>query len=102
MTSLEELHLGNHFRYYSRAGQKIPIIHFVILGGGRYSQGDVRNMGISTVDILLRKYLEKKQEMYRQISSIRCTLIGNEIVDHSDVVGASPVGATPTTSSFST
>ena len=26
----------------------------------------------------------------------------NKIVDHSDVVGASPVGATPTTSSFST
>ena len=36
-----------------------------------------------------------------QISNIRCTL-GNEIVDHSDVVGASPVGAAPTASSFST
>ena len=34
-------------------------------------------------------------------SNIRHTL-GNEIVDHSDVVGASPVGAGPTTSSFST
>ena len=30
------------------------------------------------------------------------TLVGNKIVDHSDVVGASPVGAAPTTSSFST
>ena len=40
---------------------------------------------------------------YRQISNIRCTLAGNKIVDHSDVVGASsPVGAAPTTSSFST
>ena len=39
---------------------------------------------------------------YRQISNIRRTLTGNKIVDHSDVVGASPVGATPTTSSFST
>ena len=29
-------------------------------------------------------------------------LVGNKIVDHSDVVGASPVGAAPTTSSFST
>ena len=29
------------------------------------------------------------------------TLVGNEIVDHSDVVGASPVGAAPTKSSFS-
>ena len=37
---------------------------------------------------------------YRQIPNIRRTLIGYEIVDHSDVVGASPVGAAPTTSSF--
>ena len=29
-------------------------------------------------------------------------MIGNKIVDDSDVVGASPVGAAPTTSSFST
>ena len=39
---------------------------------------------------------------YRQVSNIRCTMLGNKIVDHSDVVGASPVGAAPTTSSFST
>ena len=41
-------------------------------------------------------------ETYRQVSNISCTLVGNKIVDHSDVVGASPVGAAPTTSSFST
>ena len=39
---------------------------------------------------------------YRQVSNIRRTLVCNQIVDHSDVVGASPVGAAPTTSSFST
>ena len=39
---------------------------------------------------------------YRQVSNIRRTLVGNQIVEHSDVVGASPVGAAPTTSSFST
>ena len=39
---------------------------------------------------------------YRQVSNTRRTLVGKEIVDHSDVVGASPVGAAPTTSSFST
>ena len=39
---------------------------------------------------------------YRQVSNIRRTLVGNKIVDHSDVVGASPVGAAPTKSSFST
>ena len=40
--------------------------------------------------------------MYRQVSNIRRTLVGNNIVDISDVVGASPVGAAPTTSSLST
>ena len=40
--------------------------------------------------------------IYRKISNISCTLVGNKIVDHSDVVGASPVGAAPTKSSFST
>ena len=39
---------------------------------------------------------------YRKVFYIRRTLVGNKIVDHSDVVGASPVGAAPTTSSFST
>ena len=39
---------------------------------------------------------------YRKISNISRTLVGNKIVDLSDVVGASPVGAAPTTSSFST
>ena len=40
--------------------------------------------------------------IYRQVSNIRRTLVGNKIVDNSDVVGASPVGAAPTTSSLST
>ena len=41
-------------------------------------------------------------QAYRKTSNIRRTLAGNKIVDHSDVVGASPVGAAPTASSFST
>ena len=36
------------------------------------------------------------------MSNIRHTFVGNKIVDLSDVVGASPVGAAPATSSFST
>ena len=44
----------------------------------------------------------EKQVNYRKTSSISRTLVGNKIVDNSDVVGASPVGAAPTTSSFST
>ena len=47
--------------------------------------------------ILLRFIVE-----YRQVSNIWRTLAGYKIVDHSDIVGASPVGAAPTTSSFST
>ena len=39
---------------------------------------------------------------YRQVSNISHTLVGNKIIDHSQIVGASPVGAAPTTSSFST
>ena len=49
-------------------------------------------------------HFEKVGNAYRQVSNISSTLVGNQIVDHSDVVvvGASPVGAAPTTSSFST
>ena len=39
---------------------------------------------------------------YYQTSNTIHTLVGNKIVDPSDVVGASPVGAAPITSSFST
>ena len=39
---------------------------------------------------------------YCKTSNIRHTVEGNIIVDHSDVVGASPVGAAPAASSFST
>ena len=39
---------------------------------------------------------------YRQVSNISRTLVGNKIVEYSDVVGASPVDAAATTSSFST
>ena len=44
----------------------------------------------------------KHTKDYRQTSNISLTLVGNKIVDHSDVVGASPVCAASTTSSFST
>ena len=45
---------------------------------------------------------KQKYSIYRIVSNISRTLVDNKIVDHSDVVGASPVGAAPTTSSFST
>ena len=39
---------------------------------------------------------------YRQNSNIRRILLGNKLADHADVVGASPDGAAPTISSFTT
>ena len=39
---------------------------------------------------------------YRKTSNISHTLVGIKIVDNSYEVGALPVGAAPTTSSFST
>ena len=57
---------------------------------------------VSAIPSMLIWQLAEQQFQYRKTSNIRRTLAGNKIVDHSDVVGASPVGAAPTTSSFST
>ena len=43
-----------------------------------------------------------QERPYRKTPDISCTLVGNKIIDNSEVVGVSPVGAAPTTSSFST
>ena len=51
---------------------------------------------------MLTKSSNTKVHHYCKTSNISRTLVGNKIVDNSDVVGASPVGAAPTTSSFST
>ena len=40
--------------------------------------------------------------VYSHNSNINRTLVANKLFYHSDVDGASPVGAAPTTSSFST
>ena len=48
------------------------------------------------------QWIEWNAEFYCQPSNIMRTLVGNKIVDHTDVVGASPVGTAPTTSSFLT
>ena len=63
----------------------IPVVNIVCLMNGR-----------SVMCVCVSYYVSRKT------SNIRRTLVGNQIVDHSDIVGASPVGAAPTTSSFST
>ena len=50
----------------------------------------------------VKSYSKSVVFRYRPVSNISRNLVGNEIVDHSDIVGASPVDAAPTTSSFST
>ena len=52
--------------------------------------------------LLADEQIDGQKTIYCKVSNIRRTLVGNKIVDHSDVVGASPVGAAPTTSSSST
>ena len=49
-----------------------------------------------------RQPISRHDNDYRKTSDISRTLISNKIVDHSDAFGASPAGAAPTTSSFST
>ena len=52
---------------------------------------------------LFRQTMQKLgNKTYCQTLNISRTLVGNKIVDHLIVVGAWPVGAAPTTSSFST
>ena len=64
----------------------------------------LRNWKVLCCYVVFNSYISTlgPGDTYRQVSNIRRTLAGNKIVDHSDVVGASPVGAAPTTSSFST
>ena len=54
------------------------------------------------IDVLLLSLWMSIVMKYCQTSNIGHALVGNKIVDHLDVAGASPIGAAPTTSSFST
>ena len=55
----------------------------------------------NTLYPLLYPYLSHARKA-RKTSNISRTLVGNKIVDNSDIVGTSAVGAAPTTSSFLT
>ena len=56
----------------------------------------------SPLTLHLQMVLNTSLTLDCKTSNIRRTLVGNIFVDHSDVVGAAPVGAAPTASSFST
>ena len=57
----------------------------------------IANTNRPIVHIMIQDY-----NIYCQNSNISRILVGNKLVDHSDAVGASPVDAAPTPSSFST
>ena len=69
---------------------------FVIIKGFKAATVD-QSSSVNGYSLIVEAF-----KKYRQTSNIRLTLVGNEIVDHADVVGASPVGAAPTTSSLTT
>ena len=64
---------------------------------------NIRHFGILfLINYTYLVYTQHCTQSYRKTSNISRTIVGNKFVDHSDVVGASPVGAAPTTSAFTT
>ena len=66
--------------------------------------GSVNKYLLRLCDILdhILSWLILYAQIYFALFNIRRALVSNKIVDHLDVVGASPVGAAPITSSFFT
>ena len=81
--------------HFTEVRSKWPSSHLAIIGSGR---GFVNNRQ----QAITWTYDDPDRHIYRKTSNISRILVGNKIVGHSDVVGASPVGAAPTTSSFLT
>ena len=79
-------------------------LHGVGYGGGVFvlSPNWCDSSVVNIYHVSLEEFSSVINLQYRKTSNISRTLVGNKIVDNSDVVGASPVGAAPTTSSFST
>ena len=76
--------------------------HVASLGHNELTLNTYTYLVMIYFNIAVHNDFRTNRNVYCQTSNIRHTLVGNRIVDHSGVVGASPVGAAPTTSSFST
>ena len=89
MATICRRHFQNNFRQW----KKLYFNHEI-----KFTVKDDKNL-----IILHNAYRRNEPEnyYYHQKPNIRCTLVGNKLVDHSDVLRASPVGAAATTS-FST
>ena len=77
-----------------------PMLTSHLWGSVELPESDITVSG--QANILYNEFQKIMYLNYPKLSNISRTLVGNGIVDHSDVVGASPVSAAPTTSSFST
>ena len=90
----QEFYLKNKVVYVSQTG-----VNVVEITGILHEYEITEKVKVIIEDNVANMTVDKA---YRKTSNIRRTLVGNKIVDHSDEVGASPLGAAPTTSSFST
>ena len=72
-----------------------------VVDKGNFARFDFK-ISLRGISYVATGCMEETDLNYRKICSIRHTLVGYKIVYHSDVVGASPAGAAPTTSSFLT
>ena len=82
-------------KMYEKMYDKGAVMHVIDLG---WWLNDTLKDTLCLINVDLHTQTEYKN---RQVFNIRRTL-GNKNVDHSDVVGASPVGAAPTTYPIST
>ena len=80
----------------------LPVCISTVTSHGNHSTVYPMNYAYGSSFVLLTCGLVLMDFTYDLICNISCTLVGNKIVDHSDVIGASPVGATPITSLCST
>ena len=83
---------------YYRACHLCYVIHYYTTT----ADYDCTHVAVVTVGCIYSIYWHYVDTVYRQTSNISSTFVDNNIVDHSDVVGASHVGTAPTISSFPT
>ena len=81
--------------------EKDDIFNCILLNENHYILTDI-SMTFVSEDLTNNKWALIQVNHYRKVSNMRHTLVGNKIVDHWDVLGAAPIGAARTTSSFST
>ena len=97
--------LANRYIYASLRLNESKLILFNLLlwmwDASDFISDIIRKWGVASTIVLILASMCYKNK-YRKVSNIRRTLVGNKIADYSDVIGASPVGAAPTTSLFST